>query len=241
VALLGRLLRRAAVLAKITRRLVQVGGRRKLPAGSWVAGVAQLGAYPPKSAPSIPPSFSCTPMSLSPAVGGRAAGWPDQKYFKAYYGLSVTTYRKRFATQSPVFTACLGARPTVSAATTPDAVEEAHSWAVRIGRRSIVVRDSPGFATSRLRLVIRLEAIRMVEAGVASAEDVDLGMVLRYKLPVGPLRVTDIVGLDVLLVIAEHLHAKPGPRFEPPPPLRAEVAAGELDQKSGRGFYDWEA
>jgi 3-hydroxybutyryl-CoA dehydrogenase len=81
----------------------------------------------------------------------------------------------------------------------------------------------------------------MVEAGVASAEDVDLGMVLRYKLPVGPLRVTDIVGLDVLLVIAEHLHAKPGPRFEPPPPLRAEVAAGELDQKSGRGFYDWKA
>ena len=128
----------------------------------------------------------------------------------------------------------------MSAATTPDAVEEAHSWAARIGRRNIVVRDSPGFATSRLWLVIGLEAIRMVEAGVASAEDVDLGIVLGYKFPVGPLRVTNIVGLDVLLAIAEHLHATLGPRFEPPP-LRAEVAAGELDQKSGRGFYDWGA
>lgn len=128
----------------------------------------------------------------------------------------------------------------VSAATTPDAVQEAQSWAARIGKRSIVVRDSPGFATSRLGLVIGLEAIRMVEAGVASAEDVDLGMVLGYKFPVGPLRLTDIVGLDVRLAIAEHLHATLGPRFEPPPLLRAKVAAGELGQKSGRGFYDWE-
>lgn len=129
----------------------------------------------------------------------------------------------------------------VSAATTPDAVEKAQSWTARLGKRSIVVRDSPGFATSRLGLVIGLEAIRMVEAGVASAEDVDLGMVLGYKFPVGPLRLTDIVGLDVRLAIAEHLHATLGPRFEPPPLLRAKVVAGELGQKSGRGFYDWGA
>jgi 3-hydroxybutyryl-CoA dehydrogenase len=127
----------------------------------------------------------------------------------------------------------------VGPATAPSAVQAARSWAGRIGKRSIVVRDSPGFATSRLGLVIGLEAIRMVEAGVASAEDVDLGMVLGYKFPVGPLRLTDIVGLDVRLAIAEHLHAALGPRFEPPALLRAKVAAGELGQKSGRGFYDW--
>ena len=128
----------------------------------------------------------------------------------------------------------------VGPATTPDTVEAARRWAGLIGKRSILVRDSPGFATSRLGLVIGLEAIRMVEAGVASAEDVDLGMVLGYKFPVGPLRLTDIVGLDVRLAIAEHLHATLGPRFEPPALLRAKVAAGELGQKSGRGFYDWE-
>ncbi|HVW33953.1 MAG TPA: 3-hydroxyacyl-CoA dehydrogenase family protein [Acidimicrobiia bacterium] len=127
----------------------------------------------------------------------------------------------------------------VGDATSPDAVARARRWVSLLARESIEVRDSPGFATSRLGLVLGLEAIRMLEEGVASAADIDAGMVLGYKHPMGPLRLTDLVGLDVRLAIAEHLCATLGPRFEPPALLRSKVAAGELGQKSGRGFYDW--
>jgi 3-hydroxybutyryl-CoA dehydrogenase len=88
--------------------------------------------------------------------------------------------------------------------------------------------------------VIGLEAIRMVEEGVASAEDIDKGMVLGYKYPIGPLKLTDMVGLDVRLAIAEYLHSQLGDRFEPPALLRKMVAEGKLGQKSGEGFYKWE-
>ena len=109
----------------------------------------------------------------------------------------------------------------------------------RLGKQSIEVRDSPGFATSRLGVGIGLEAIRMVEEGVASVEDIDRGMVLGYKFPIGPLELTDLVGLDVRLAIADHLAATLGDRFAPPQLLRDKVAAGELGKKTGRGFYDW--
>ena len=111
---------------------------------------------------------------------------------------------------------------------------------VGINKTPIIVGDSPGFATSRLGLVIGLEAIRMVEEGVASAEDIDKGMVLGYKYPIGPLKLTDMVGLDVRLAIAEYLHSQLGDRFEPPALLRKMVAEGKLGQKSGEGFYKWE-
>jgi 3-hydroxybutyryl-CoA dehydrogenase len=124
-------------------------------------------------------------------------------------------------------------------ATSGDTVAVARAWVERLGKESIVVRDSPGFATSRLGLVIGLEAIRMVEEGVASVEDIDQGMVLGYRFPMGPLRLTDLVGLDVRLGIAEHLARELGPRFEPPRLLRDMVAAGHLGQKTGKGFYDW--
>jgi 3-hydroxybutyryl-CoA dehydrogenase len=88
-------------------------------------------------------------------------------------------------------------------------------------------------------VVIALEAIRMVEEGVASAEDIDAAMVLGYKFPVGPLRLTDIVGLDVRLGIAEYLHSTLGERFAPPQLMQSMVARGELGRKSGMGFYDW--
>ena len=127
----------------------------------------------------------------------------------------------------------------VGEATAPDAVADARRWVARLGKESIEVRDSPGFATSRLGVALGLEAIRMLEEGVASAADIDQGMVLGYRHPMGPLRLTDLVGLDVRLAIAEHLAATLGPRFEPPALLREKVAAGELGQKSGRGFYDW--
>ncbi len=111
----------------------------------------------------------------------------------------------------------------------------------RIGKEPIDVRDSPGFASSRLGLVIGLEAMRMLEQNVASAEDIDKAMVLGYGFPMGPLRLTDLVGLDVRLAIAEYLAREVGPNFTPPAILREKVARGELGKKSGRGFYDWGA
>ena len=120
-------------------------------------------------------------------------------------------------------------------------VERARTLAERLGKTAIVVRDTPGFATSRLGVVLGLEAIRMLEQGVATAEDIDRAMELGYNHPMGPLRLTDLVGLDVRLAIAEHLHRTFGDdTYKPPELLRAHVAAGRLGRKSGRGFYTWE-
>jgi 3-hydroxybutyryl-CoA dehydrogenase len=119
------------------------------------------------------------------------------------------------------------------------AVELALGLARRASKDPIEVADAPGFASSRLGLAIGLEAIRMVEAGVASAADIDKAMTLGYGFPMGPLRLTDLVGLDVRLAIAEYLTRELGPRYEPPALLRAMVARGELGKKTGRGFYEW--
>jgi 3-hydroxybutyryl-CoA dehydrogenase len=127
----------------------------------------------------------------------------------------------------------------VGTATTAGTVDRARQWVDRLGKQSIEVRDAPGFATSRLGVCIGLEAIRMVEEGVTSVEDIDRGMVLGYKFPIGPLELTDLVGLDVRLAIADHLTATLGERFAPPQLLRDKVAAGELGKKAGQGFYDW--
>jgi 3-hydroxybutyryl-CoA dehydrogenase len=127
----------------------------------------------------------------------------------------------------------------VGQATAAEAVDDARRWVSRLGKESIEVRDSPGFATSRLGVALGLEAIRMLEEGVASAADIDQGMVLGYRHPMGPLRLTDLVGLDIRLAIAEHLSATLGPRFDPPALLREKVAAGDLGKKTGRGFYEW--
>jgi 3-hydroxybutyryl-CoA dehydrogenase len=121
----------------------------------------------------------------------------------------------------------------------PAQVVKARDWGESLGKTVIEVRDSPGFATSRLGVVVGLEAIRMVEEEVASAEDIDTGMRLGYGWPMGPLRLTDLVGLDVRLSIAEHLTRELGPRFTPPELLRNKVARGELGRKTGRGFFDW--
>jgi 3-hydroxybutyryl-CoA dehydrogenase len=108
-----------------------------------------------------------------------------------------------------------------------------------IGKEAIVVRDAPGFASSRLGIALGLEAIRMLQDGVASAADIDRAMELGYRHPMGPLRLTDLVGLDVRLDIARHLEASYGSRFSPPCLLIDKVEAGELGRKTGRGFYDW--
>ena len=128
----------------------------------------------------------------------------------------------------------------VVAKSTPDAlVETAKGWVEDLGKTAVVVNDAPGFASSRLGVAIALEAIRMVEDGVASARDIDNAMVLGYKFPIGPLELTDIVGLDVRLGIAEYLESTLGKRFAPPQLMRDMVSRGELGRKSGKGFYDY--
>ena len=119
------------------------------------------------------------------------------------------------------------------------AVTCAMELGTRMGKEPIRVKDAPGFASSRLGIAIGMEAIRMVESGVASAADIDKAMVLGYGFPMGPLKLTDLVGLDVRLAIAEYLARELGERFTPPALLREKVARGELGQKSGKGFYDW--
>jgi 3-hydroxybutyryl-CoA dehydrogenase len=127
-------------------------------------------------------------------------------------------------------------------ATSQATLDAALDVAKRLGKDPIVVRDSPGFATSRLGVLLGLEAIRMLEQGVASAEDIDKAMTLGYRHPMGPLRLTDLVGLDVRLAIAEHLHRELGSEaFRPPELMRRMVAEGSLGKKSGRGFYRWDA
>ena len=121
-----------------------------------------------------------------------------------------------------------------------EAVTAAMELARRMGKDPIRVQDAPGFASSRLGIAIGLEAIRMVEAGVASAEDIDKAMTLGYGFPMGPLKLTDLVGLDVRLSIAEFLERELGERFAPPQLLRDKVQRGELGKKSGQGFYAWD-
>ena len=118
-------------------------------------------------------------------------------------------------------------------------VAAARALATQIGKRSIVVKDAPGFATSRLGVILGCEAIRMLESGVASAEDIDLAMELGYRHPMGPLRLTDLVGLDVRLAILDHLHRELGEQFRAPSLLRQMVRAGRLGKKVGRGFYEY--
>ena len=125
------------------------------------------------------------------------------------------------------------------AATDAATVENATGWVAALGKTPIVVSDSPGFASSRLGVMLGLEAIRMLEEGVASAADIDAAMTLGYRHPTGPLRTTDVVGLDVRLGIAEELERALGARFAPPDLLRRMVAEGKLGRKSGEGFYAW--
>ncbi|MCM3894211.1 3-hydroxyacyl-CoA dehydrogenase family protein [Gordonia sputi] len=124
-------------------------------------------------------------------------------------------------------------------ATSESTAAAVRSWVEGLGKTAVVVNDSPGFATSRLGVCLGLEAIRMVEEGVADAESIDRAMELGYRHPMGPLRSTDLVGLDVRLAIAEHLATTLGDRFAPPQLLRDKVARGELGRKSGKGFYEW--
>jgi 3-hydroxybutyryl-CoA dehydrogenase len=124
--------------------------------------------------------------------------------------------------------------------TSQPTIDAVLAFARRLGKEPILVQDSPGFASSRLGVCLGLEAIRMVEAGVASAEDIDKAMVLGYSHPMGPLKLTDLVGLDVRMAIADYLrHALDHAGFEVPALMRRMVAEGKLGKKSGQGFYRW--
>ncbi len=124
--------------------------------------------------------------------------------------------------------------------TSEECVQLSREFAVALGKDPIVVQDSPGFASSRLGLVLGLEAIRMVEEGVASAEDIDKAMELGYRHPMGPLKLTDLVGLDVRLAIAAYLSETiDDRRFNPPGLLESLVEQGKCGKKSGEGFYLW--
>jgi 3-hydroxybutyryl-CoA dehydrogenase len=119
-------------------------------------------------------------------------------------------------------------------------LERIRSFGAEIGKECIYVRDLPGFATSRLGVALGMEAIRMLEQGVASAEDIDAAMVLGYRHPVGPLKLTDMVGLDVRMHIGEYLaEALDNPAFQPPELMREMVSEGKLGKKTGQGFYSW--
>jgi 3-hydroxybutyryl-CoA dehydrogenase len=127
----------------------------------------------------------------------------------------------------------------VARETDQELVGTASGWVRALDKTDVVVKDSPGFASSRLGVLLGLEAIRMLEEGVADAEAIDTAMELGYRHPMGPLRSTDLVGLDVRLAIAEYLHRTLGERFAPPQLLRDKVAAGELGRKTGKGFHTY--
>lgn len=124
-------------------------------------------------------------------------------------------------------------------ATTQDTLDRIAAMVDGLGMEQALINDAPGFATSRLGILVGVEAIRMVEEGVAAPVDIDRAMSLGYRHPMGPLMLGDLVGLDVRLKIASHLATVYGDRFEPPELLRSMVADGKLGKKSGTGFYDW--
>lgn len=129
----------------------------------------------------------------------------------------------------------------VAEKTSDEVLARSRAYGEAIGKQCITVKDFPGFATSRLGVCLGMEAIRMVEQGVASPADIDAAMVLGYRHPVGPLKLTDMVGLDVRMHIGEYLAKELGnPAFEPPNMMREMVAEGRLGKKAGRGFYEWD-
>jgi 3-hydroxybutyryl-CoA dehydrogenase len=128
----------------------------------------------------------------------------------------------------------------VGKATSDDTVEIVREVSRKLRKEPIIVRDVPGFASSRLGVALGLEAMRMLEQGVATAKDIDTAMELGYNHPMGPLKLTDHVGLDIRLNIAEYLYSELGSEtFRPPEVLRRMVKEGKLGKKTGEGFYLW--
>jgi 3-hydroxybutyryl-CoA dehydrogenase len=128
----------------------------------------------------------------------------------------------------------------VAEQTSESTLQVARDYVEGIDKTVVAVQDSPGFASSRLGVALGVEAMRMVEEGVASPRDIDASMELGYNHPMGPIELGDVVGLDVRLDILEHLREELGERFRPPQILKRKVRAGKLGKKTGEGFYVWE-
>ncbi len=129
----------------------------------------------------------------------------------------------------------------VAEGTDPHWVSQARALGEALHKRVVQVRDQPGFAAARMALALGLEAMRLLEDGVASADDLDALMTLGYGHPAGPLEVSDRVGLDLRLRIAQQLHHSGAARFEPPRILEDSVRRGRLGRKTRRGFHAWSA
>ena len=123
--------------------------------------------------------------------------------------------------------------------TTPDVVKVAEEVGKRMGKETVVVRESPGFATSRINAMIGNEAFYMLQEGVATAEDIDKAIKLGLNHPMGPFEMADLVGLDTRLHVLEYLHQTLGDKFRPCPLMIQYVKAGRLGRKVGRGVYDY--
>ena len=125
--------------------------------------------------------------------------------------------------------------------TRPDVVERAREFGRALGREVVVCRkDSPGFITSRAYAILRLECVRMLEEGIATAEDIDTALKLGFNFPMGPLELGDMNGLDTYVHAISGLAEAHGERFRPTVGLRNMVAAGRLGRKSGAGFYEYD-
>ncbi|HEX7119432.1 MAG TPA: 3-hydroxyacyl-CoA dehydrogenase family protein [Longimicrobiales bacterium] len=164
-------------------------------------------------------SFSITDLQETTQRPGRVVG---MHFFNPVHIMKLVEVVRGRKTEEPVVAAAV-------------------AFASRVGKEPIVVNDAPGFASSRLGIALGLEAMRMVEEGVAAPDAIDKAMELGYRHPMGPLRLTDLVGLDVRLDIANYLHEALGSeRFRPPEILKRLVAEGKLGRKSGQGFYTWD-
>jgi 3-hydroxybutyryl-CoA dehydrogenase len=123
--------------------------------------------------------------------------------------------------------------------TSDETIEDCREIGARMGKEVVVVKEAPGFITSRINAMIGNEAFYMLEEGVASAADIDKALKLGLNHPMGPFELVDLVGLDVRLSILEYLHKTLGEKYRPAPLLRQYVKAGRLGRKSGRGVYEY--
>ncbi|MBI4301715.1 MAG: 3-hydroxybutyryl-CoA dehydrogenase [Chloroflexi bacterium] len=127
-----------------------------------------------------------------------------------------------------------------SIATSDETVAACRSFGESLGKTVIVAKDTPGFIVNRLLVPYLLDAVRLLEAGVASREDIDNGMAMGCNHPMGPLGLLDLVGLDTLYFVANAMYDEfKDPKYAPPPLLKKMVLAGRLGQKSGQGFYEY--